>query len=378
MAKANLQVIAVFRWHLLVFLVAVFAAIERTTARIPGSGSFVSRPAFAAIGRPSHRMNQNGSNIITKLGVLVDPAQLLEIIDSNASTNALWNSCLRQRLSSSVASEGLWVANHDTGIESVFDIEIPKPGRGRIRLFCRDPSDDKSSETAVGLANAAVHLVFGDKSKSKSNKPRNVAVVTFAALDRRLLEKIGASLRDNYTVKSSWEYPCGMWIRDADAIRDTVGKTADLPETATLRPLTGADAELIESRWEYRSEDSLSMIQKMIAASESTFGGCFGMEIDGKLVAWVCRYLDGTLGMLWTEEDHRRKGYSIHVMTAAVQSINQRHDAQLTKTATNSSRPPLIAFTVDTNDASRGLLAKLGWKRLADADWAGFTLVGPD
>ena len=347
-------------------ILVVLSAIVSTTARFAGTGCFF-RPPFVAVIRRGHK---HASIDEMKQETLVSPKRLLECIDFNeSSNNTLWDVCLKQRLLSSVASEGVWYADKITNdVSSVLDMEIVKPGRARIRLFCRDPSDDETVKNAVMLAHDAVKLAFDDTTQ---DHPRDVAVVTFAALDRRLLQKIGDSLRDNYTLKSSWDYPCGLWIREADT---TLHESEILPENTILRPLTAGDAKLVESRWEYRSEDSLSMIQQMIADSQTTFGGCCGMEMNGMLVAWVCRYLDGTIGMLWTEEGHRRKGYGAHVVTAAANSIIQRRNEQATE-ATSDNFSPLIAFTVDTNSASRGLLTKLGWNRVGDADWAGFTLV---
>jgi len=142
-----------------------------------------------------------------------------------------------------------------------------------------------------------------------------------------------------------------------------------LPEAgAVIRSLTQRDAELINSRWEYRSDGSLEMIQRMIAISERE-GGCVGVSIDGKLVSWMLRYLDGTIGMLFTDGNYRRQGYAAVVVRGAVCDI--RSKSRKSDDA-NIDRERMISYIVDSNDASKTLYSKLGWRRVADADWVGF------
>lgn len=380
MINTKLQVVTLLSWYSCLHLFTLGSFLGTATARNPGSGSFFGRSAFAAARGLSPKMNEE--HIINmEHGVIVTADKLLETIDFNASKEALWIFCLRQRLTSSVASEGMWIANHETDITSVSHIEVTRKGRGKkVWMFCQDPKDEGAIDAAVMIANAAVQHTFDDSSATAdTDKPYQIAIVTFAALDRRIFGKIQTSFRDQYKIKSFWEYPCGMWMGPSDPTlqTETLTEKTKLPENAILRLLRRDDADLIDSRWEYRSDGSLAMIMKMIAASESIFGGCYGLEIDGVLVAWVCRYLDGTLGMLWTEANHRRMGYGAYVVSAAMQSIDERRNEELSNTSSSRSIPPFVAFTVDTNDASRGLLAKLGWQRQADTDWVGFTLIRP-
>jgi len=311
--------------------------------------------------------------------ITASPDQLLERIDFNAHANPLWNVCLRQKLTSPTASKGIWMTDHVTDIQSVSHIDTSKLGRARMSLFSRNPSEAETRETALELATTAVKHVFMNQSETTDNSPPT-AIVTFGAVDRRIRETLKSAFEEKYKIEAPWDNPCGMWMLESGLDHDPGANNAkvDLPGNVILRSLRADDAEFINSRWEYRSEDSICMVHDMIAVAESTYGGCIGMEIDGQLVAWVCRYLDGTLGMLWTEEKHRRKGYGIHALTAAVKSLRERHEERTKKSNVGNRKntmPPLIAFTVDGNNSSKGLLSKIGWKRVADADWTGFKLA---
>ena len=174
-----------------------------------------------------------------------------------------------------------------------------------------------------------------------------------------------------------------MWIHEADAKKqDQIPPTlADqslaLPEGVVIRPLTQIDAELVNSKWEYRSDGSLEMIQKMIATSVAK-GGCVGLAVNGTLVSWMLRYLDGSIGMLFTDENHRRNGYAAVVVNGAVSDIRSKSQQYKEDSdCIDMGRDRMISYIVDSNEASKNLYRKLGWKRVADADWIGFASRQP-
>ena len=148
-------------------------------------------------------------------------------------------------------------------------------------------------------------------------------------------------------------------------------QSLSLPEGVVIRSLTQKDADLVNSCWEYKSDGSLEMIQRMIAMSE---GGCVGVSVHGKLVSWMLRYLDGSIGMLFTNENYRRQGYAAIVLRGAVCDIrtkSRKHKSD------DGSMERMISYIVDSNDASKSLYSKLGWRRVADADWVGFASRQP-
>jgi len=338
--------------------------------------------------------------LLAAMTAIVQPNELARSLHFT-DKNDLWNIQLAQRISSEAALEGIWIAscnqeNEDddsktsVGGDSVAHVEISRQGPAGIRLFCRDPSNDEALAAAMEVLSTAIKYIQEDMAKKDQGGPINpLIVVGFGSLDRRLIPDLRAWLESNYSIERAWEHPCGMWDFHGDSSTvsgssDAVQDAQDLPPNGRLRLLTEDDAPLVNARWEYSSEDSLPMIQKMIALSESTFGGCMGLEVDNTLVAWNCRYLDGSIGMLWTEEAHRKRGYGRLVVNAAVKSILERRC--VSPSASNipidgdtiSAKLPLFSYTVDTNNISQDLLTKLNWQRVADADWVGFTLLPKD
>jgi GNAT superfamily N-acetyltransferase len=176
--------------------------------------------------------------------------------------------------------------------------------------------------------------------------------LTFAALDRQSIEPLSAALAATpRSYKRQWHSPCGLYRPTLEP-----SESAPLPDGAVLRPLRDADAALVDERWTYRSASSLDMIRSMIG----TGVGCFGVEdASGSLCGWVCRYLDGPIGMLWVEEASRRHGYARQLLAHARRTLEE-------------AGAPCFAYIVDGNVASETLFAREDWARVEDADWVGF------
>eukprot|EP00977_Amphora_coffeiformis_P000822 scaffold175_cov177-Amphora_coffeaeformis.AAC.24 len=117
---------------------------------------------------------------------------------------------------------------------------------------------------------------------------------------------------------------------------------------AILRSLHLTDAPFIDSRWPYRSQKSLQMIQRQITTDAPY---CLGIECDGKLCAFILRHPDGALGMLHVEEGFRRQGLGTKLLQEATRVLDRE-------------REPCFAFILDRNEASERLFAKQGWVRV--------------
>jgi len=209
-------------------------------------------------------------------------------------------------------------------------------------------------------------------------------VLKFDALDRRLIPYVRTALTEGRVADRKFSpiytAQCGLWTYDAESTPAKHGGfdsyfDKGLPEGVAIRPLSQSDAELVNERWEYKSDTSLGMVRKMIRNSEEEHGGCVGLFVDGKLASWVCRYLDGTLGMLFTESDCRRRGYASLVLAAAVSDCRRRRALMTAKgkiSSVGDAGDVMVSYIVETNDASKNLYSKVGWKRVADAAWVGF------
>jgi len=122
------------------------------------------------------------------------------------------------------------------------------------------------------------------------------------------------------------------------------------PKTPT-RPLTVEDAEIINETWEHKYEDSIEYIRKRILANDSV-----GIEVDGKLVAWVLIHDDGALGCLYVLPEYRGKGYAKDVMITLSEKIRKK------------GKLP-FAHVLDYNENSLGLTANLGFTSNGKIYW---------
>ncbi len=323
---------------------------------------------------------------------------------AHETQSPLWDVVLSRKLSSTAGEEGLWLASAEHAAADGCDAPLlrcvaqvipdnasapTKSRRVRINLFHRisnsgsananyssDSSDDRIRDDVCSILNCAIQHVSPSTDESQR------IALTFGSLERCLVPHVRDALlaadpgRCKRKFFSTFRSECGMWILEAGPDDDQIqslptlaDQSLSLPEGVVIRSLTQKDADLVNSCWEYRSDGSLEMIQRMIAMSE---GGCVGVSVHGKLVSWMLRYLDGSIGMLFTNENYRRQGYAAIVVRGAVCDIR-------TKTRKHQSDDgSMISYIVDSNDASKSLYSKLGWRRVADADWVGFASRQPN
>ena len=366
--------------------------------------------AFAAVRSSINMERKQAISSIIALDELREKVATAAYETSNDQQSyPLWDVALSRRLSSLAAQEGTWIWIAKETLSCVAQV-IPDDniiGRGRINLFHRgcihrmDELDEIKQQANVhGIIQKilcdAIQVMLQDPNNpviadadgnadNDGSHLNNRMVLTFGSLDRRLLPYVRTALERGYeqcNFRNRFISQCGMWIHDPQNGNTTynTGKLTQrgsepstcAPSNVLIRSLTQDDAKLVDSRWEYRSDASLLMIKKMIKASE-IYGGCVGLVVDNTLVSWLCRYLDGSLGMLWTENMHRKKGYAAMVLMAAVHDVRKRsRESNSSSTCTVDAGERMVSYIVDSNEASQSLYRKLGWIRVADADWAGF------
>jgi hypothetical protein len=83
-------------------------------------------------------------------------------------------------------------------------------------------------------------------------------------------------------------------------------------------------------------------------------GPSFVCEIDGGPVCWSCTHLNGTMGMIYTPEQHRRQGYARSLAAFQIDAMLARHGVA-------------VCHVIDTNVASMGMVSGLGGKCCEEA-----------
>ncbi|KAN0047975.1 hypothetical protein ACTA71_002364 [Dictyostelium dimigraforme] len=75
-------------------------------------------------------------------------------------------------------------------------------------------------------------------------------------------------------------------------------------------PLKYEDAETINNKWQYKSNESINFLRWSCKQTISA-----GYRINGELVSWIILYTDGSIGSLYTLEEFRGKGLSKKVVS---------------------------------------------------------------
>jgi hypothetical protein len=113
----------------------------------------------------------------------------------------------------------------------------------------------------------------------------------------------------------------------------------------SVGPLSLEHAALVDSKWTYHAPHTLSIMQHIIAC-----GNSYAVFIDGQPVSWALRTAYGSIGMLHTLEDFRRRGYA----AVAVRGL-------ASKIIENGGVP--FCHIVEGNSSSLALFHSLGFSQ---------------
>ncbi|XP_035260657.1 glycine N-acyltransferase-like protein 3 isoform X2 [Anguilla anguilla] len=136
-----------------------------------------------------------------------------------------------------------------------------------------------------------------------------------------------------------------MTLEDASHLKDPESDLA-----SRLKPLTTAHAELVNSTWKYGSSKcSYNSIVSYISNYPSL---CVTAE-DGTPVSWLLMSHHGTLGLLYTSPEHRRKGHARLLVTTMARALLEQGR-------------PIYAFVEEGNNPSYSLFTSLGFSHKPD------------
>ncbi len=162
----------------------------------------------------------------------------------------------------------------------------------------------------------------------------------FSGVDQSIAQRIQAKR------KLDWENPCTIYAYKKDHV--------DLIDCVyTVKSLDVSDAEIVDSYYEYSNENSLERIREDIKNRPSS-----AVYDDGKPVCWVLVHEDGSMGIMYTMESHRRMGLAEVV------------SRDLTKKLVDLGKVPFLQI-VDGNEKSHGLAAKCGFEPVGKCSWFG-------
>lgn len=161
---------------------------------------------------------------------------------------------------------------------------------------------------------------------------------------RPLAEK----LRQRFAVR--WDEPCALYyLPPANLRRELIRH-----RTEPIRP---EDAAVVDRYYTYRDSASLQAIAEAISRRPSA-----AVYAGGVLASWVLVHDDNSLGIMYTREEYRGRGYAVDTTVA------------LAETLLAAGQIPFLHIRLD-NRMSPGLAAKCGFVRYGFADWFGITVA---
>ncbi|XP_049876671.1 uncharacterized protein LOC126374206 [Pectinophora gossypiella] len=124
-----------------------------------------------------------------------------------------------------------------------------------------------------------------------------------------------------------------------------------LPSSITFGLLTPKHVELVDSTWPHRYPGSTWYFQLLVKTRSG-----FGLFKDQDLVSWVFINEAGTLGHMYTLEDHRRKSYGELLL-------------KLVSNVLLKEWKDVFAFSVKGNESACNLYRKVGFKNFDGVAW---------
>lgn len=159
-----------------------------------------------------------------------------------------------------------------------------------------------------------------------------------------LEESISKKMRRHFI--THWESPCDLYYLPKENYNPSLKKT----ETGIINL---KDAEKIDTYYTYRSDESLGHIKEDIISRPTS-----GVYKDGEIVSWVLVHDDDSMGIMYTMEGHRGKGYAVDVTI------------DLSDKIIGMGKIPFLQIN-QYNNMSPGLATKCGFIKYGRAIWFG-------
>jgi hypothetical protein len=119
-----------------------------------------------------------------------------------------------------------------------------------------------------------------------------------------------------------------------------------------------SDVQVVNDNWTYKSPYSVDLITEMISKYHTS---CIRLKSTGEAVCWVLEYPDGSVGMLFTQPEHRRKGLA----KICMQDISRKVLA--------AGGGEVYCYATKPNIASYTMLTSLGFVSTGDFIWMAFS-----
>lgn len=162
----------------------------------------------------------------------------------------------------------------------------------------------------------------------------------FSGVEKSIADKI----KENFEVE--WENPCTLYYLPKENLDISKIKNE-------LRSIDIKDAETIDQYYAFSNQGSLERIKEDILNRPSS-----AVYKDGEIVCWVLTHDDNSIGIMYTKEEHRKKGYAVDVTL----DIAAKHLA--------NGKIPYLQI-IENNTMSPGLAKQCGFIECGRVIWFG-------
>jgi predicted GNAT family acetyltransferase len=162
----------------------------------------------------------------------------------------------------------------------------------------------------------------------------------FSGVERSIAEKI----RSRYQL--GWESRCALHYLPEENLDLTLIKNP-------VSDIKLEDAEVVDKYYTYRHPGSLEIIRNDIKNRPSS-----AVYVNEEIACWVLIHDDDSMGIMYTKEEYRKKGYAADV------------SVDLTSKIFKNGKVPFLQI-VQGNSMSPGLANKCGFVQHGYSDWFG-------
>lgn len=168
----------------------------------------------------------------------------------------------------------------------------------------------------------------------------------FSGVEVSIAEKIKSRFKVN------WENPCTLYYLPEERLDLGLIKNP-------IQPIDIKDAAIVDKYYQYRNEWSIERIKRDIKERPSS-----AVYVGGDLACWVLVHEDNSMGIMYTREEYRRKGYAVDVTIDLASSIIKK------------GKIPFLQI-VEGNNMSPGLANKCGFVECGHVTWFGIIAGTP-
>ncbi|MDF2545269.1 MAG: hypothetical protein K0R93_167 [Anaerosolibacter sp.] len=161
---------------------------------------------------------------------------------------------------------------------------------------------------------------------------------------------IGKKIMEKYHV--DWTSPCTLYYMPTENLNMKLMKHS-------VQSIALEDADIIDHFYTYRNEYSLEAIRKDIEERPSS-----AIYVDGEIACWVLVHDDDSMGIMYTKENHRKKGYAVDVTIDLASKMMKK------------GKVPYLQI-VEGNNMSPGLAKKCGFVECGKVIWFGIVAGNP-